>query len=312
MWWKRQPRLGRLKRQEALAGYLFASPWIFGFIVFTLGPVICSLIYSLCNYDVLHPARYLALQNYRDLLFHEPLLGKSLFNAIWLAAVSLPLGIVLGLGIALLLNTQVRGMSAYRTAYYLPSIMPIVAASLLWPWILDPTMGPLNVAWNATIGAWFHLQSPGWLSDPAWTKPSYVLLSLWSVGGGMILWLAGLMGVPRSLYDAAEIDGAGTLQQFRHVTLPHLTPYIFFNLIIGTIGSLQRFTDVYIMSSTTGGPVNSAMLPVLLLFNNAFQYFKMGYASALAWIIFILVLIPSVLQIVLSRRWVYYEGGSAR
>src|SRR6185437_6429807 len=119
---------------------------------------------------------------------------------------------------------------AYRTAYYVPSIMPLVAATLLWPWILDPTMGPLNVAWNATVGAWFHLQAPGWLADPAWAKPSYVLLGLWSVGGGMILWLAGLMGVPRSLYDAAEIDGAGTLQQFRHVTLPHLTPYIFFNL----------------------------------------------------------------------------------
>jgi len=312
LWWSRQPRLGKLGRSEAMAGLLFASPWIFGFLVFTLGPMLASIVYSFCDYDVLHPARYLGLTNYRNLIFHEPLLWPSLYNAGWLAFFSIPLGLVVGLGIALLLNTKVRGMSSYRTAFYLPSITPIVAQALLWPWILDPTMGPLNVAWNATLGPWFHLQAPGWLADPNWSKASYVLLSLWTVGGGMILWLAGLQGVPRSLYEAAEIDGASSWQQFKAVTLPYLTPYIFFNLIIGTIGSLQRFSDVYMMSGPTGGPVNSTMVPVLLLFNNAFQYFKMGYASALAWIIFVLVLIPSLFQVWLSRRWVYYEGGAAK
>jgi ABC-type sugar transport system permease subunit len=312
IWWSRQPPLGRLGRSEALAGYLFASPWIIGLVIFTIGPVIASVVYSFCAYDVLHPARFIGLENYRNLAFNEPLLWPSLYNAGWLALWGLPLGLVLGLGIALLLNAKVAGMSAYRTAFYLPSITPIVAAAMLWPWILDPTMGPLNVAWNATVGAWFHAQAPGWLADPTWSKASYVLLSLWTVGGGMILWLAGLQGVPRSLYEAAEIDGAGPIQQFKNVTLPFLTPYIFFNLIIGTIGSLQRFSDIYIMSGPTGGPVNSTMVPVLLLFNNAFQYFKMGYASAFAWIIFILVLIPSLIQVALSRKWVYYEGERAR
>ncbi|MCC6443297.1 MAG: extracellular solute-binding protein [Armatimonadetes bacterium] len=341
--WRKARQAGpvaRLLRGEAFAGYLFASPWIVGFLVFTIGPIIASIIFSFCDYNVLHPARYLGLKNYAELLkidsirFHfleglkearhighwlqpsryiditysasDPLAWKSVYNALYLSLIGIPLGMAVSLGIAMLLNTKVRGMTWYRTVYYLPSITPVVAAALLWPWILNPDNGLLNGVWRSTVGNWFGWPAPPWLAGEAWSKPSLILMGLWGAGGGMILWLAGLQGIPQHLYEAADIDGANVWQKFRHVTIPQLTPYIFFNLIMGTIGSLRRFTDVYIM--TAGGPVDSTQMPVLYLFNNAFQYFKMGYASAWAWILFIIVLIPALIQLNLAPRWVHYEG----
>lgn len=309
IWWKAREggRMGRLMRGEAAAGYIFASPWIIGFIIFTFGPIVASIVFSFCDYDVLSDARFVGLNNYHELLSADwPILAKSLTNAAFLSGFGIPLGIVTGLAIAMLLNAKVRGMTWYRTIYYLPSILPVVAVAVLWIWVLNPNFGIVNAMWKVTVGDWFNLRPPGWLSAPEWSKPALILMGLWGAGGGMILWLAGLQGVPQQLYEAAEIDGAGPWQKFRHVTLPMLTPYLFFNIIIGTIGALQTFDSVYIM--TKGGPVDSTLVPVLYLFNNAFTYFKMGYASALAWILFIIILALTLAQLKLSPRWVHYEA----
>jgi multiple sugar transport system permease protein len=340
--WRRCARVGRLQRNEVVAGYVFASPWAIGFLLFALGPIVASLVFSFCSYDVLHPARSVGLGNYRELLglhdlqvhwmsgpdhvehwwqylqparyfrvtatANDPIIWKSIYNVLYLSVFGISLGLVASLSLALLLNTNVRGMSWYRTACYLPTITPAVAAALLWPWLLNPEIGLVNLVWRSTVGAWLDIPAPAWLAGELTSKPSYIIVGLWGAGGAMILWLAGLQGIPQQLYEAAEIDGAGWWQRFRHVTIPMLTPYIFFNLIMGTIGSLQRFTDVYIMSGPLGGPVDSTMVPVLYLFNNAFQYFRMGYASAWAWILFLIILTLALIQLKLAPLWVYYEA----
>ncbi|MDO8682369.1 MAG: extracellular solute-binding protein [Armatimonadota bacterium] len=299
--------VGKLMRGEALAGYLFASPWIIGFLVFTIGPIVASIIFSFCDYDVLHQARWVGLQNYREWLTDDwARLSKSFVNVAFLSAIGIPLGILTGLSIAMLLNAKIKGMSWYRTVYYLPSIVPAVAAAFLWMWIMNPKFGLLNGAWNATLTTWFGLKAPGWFASELWAKPALIVWGLWGAGGGMILWLAGLQGIPQQLYEAAEIDGANKWQKFRAVTLPMLSPYMFFNLIMGTIGALQMFDQVYL--ATGGGPADATIVPVLLLFNNGFTYFKMGYASALAWIIFAIILTLALIQIKIAPRWVHYES----
>lgn len=308
-------RLRRIARSEAAAGYLFAAPWIFGLVVFTAGPILTSIFLSFCDYDVLHPARYVGVKNYTDLLGRDSYYLKvSLWNVGYLAAIGIPLGIVTSLSVALLLNARVKGMSFYRTFFYLPSIVPVVASAVLWAWVLngDPNRGLLNAAWKATLGQWFGLMPPGWFGAAEWAKPGLILQGLWGAGSGMILWLAGLQGVPQHLYEAADLDGAGALARFRHVTLPMLSPYLFFNLIMGTIHALQEFDRVYVLGggdpSRPIGPVDSLLMPVVYLFKNAFQYFKMGYASALAWLLFLLILALTLAQLKLAPRWVYYES----
>lgn len=304
--------IGKLGQGETIAGYLFAAPWLIGFIIFTIGPIIASIIFSFCDYDVLHHARWVGLLNYRELLTDDwtKYTSKALFNAAFLAVFGLPLGLITGLLIALLLNTKVGGMTWYRTIYYLPSIVPVVANAILWVWILNPEYGLVNAAWRATLTQWFHLPAPGWLTSEAWSKPGLILMGLWGAGGGMILWLAGLQGVPQHLYEAADIDGANWWSRFWHVTVPMITPYLFFNMIMGTIGVLQTFDNVYIM--TGGGPADTTLVPVLYLFNNAFTYFKMGYASALAWILFVIILALTIAQLKLAPRWVHYEADKER
>jgi len=213
-----------------------------------------------------------------------------------------PLGMAVSLGVAMLLNARVKGMAFYRTIYYLPAIVPAVASSILWIWVLNPQFGLVNVALQRLFG----IAGPQWLQSELWSKPSILLMGLWGAGAGMIIWLAGLKGIPETLYEAAEIDGAGKCAAFRHVTLPMLSPYIFFNLIMGVIGTFQIFTQAYIM--TSGGPVDSTLFYAYYLFNNAFRYFKMGYASALAWILFLIILALTLVQLRLGKRWVYYEG----
>jgi len=299
--------IGRLSQGEAVAGYLFASPWILGFLVFTIGPIIASIIFSFCDYDVLHAARWVGLKNYSDLLGDDwYYLKKATYNAGFLAAFGLPLGMITGLAIAMLLNTKIGGMTWYRTIYYLPSIVPIVANAILWVWVLNPEYGLINAAWRATLTQWFGVSAPLWLTNEYSAKPALIIMGLWGAGGGMILWLAGLQGVPQHLYEAADIDGANWWSRFWNVTLPMLTPYLFFNLIMGTIGVLQTFESVYIM--TRGGPVDATLVPVLYLFNNAFAYFKMGYASALAWLLFVIILALTLIQLKLAPRWVHYEA----
>jgi multiple sugar transport system permease protein len=308
-------RMRRLTRQEASAGYVFAAPWIIGFVVFTAGPILASIVLSFCDYDVLHPALWVGADNFVQLLGQDSYyLRVSLINTAYLAGIGIPLGITTSLAVAMLLNAKVSGMSLYRTFFYMPSIVPIVASSVLWLWILngDPNRGLLNAGWKATLGVWFSWTPPGWLGDAAWAKPALILQGLWGAGSGMILWLAGLQGVPTHLYEAADLDGAGWWAKFRHVTLPMLSPYIFFNLIMGTIAALQEFERPYVLSggdlSKPAGPVDSLLLPVMYLFKNAFQYFKMGYASALAWILFVIIMVLALAQIKLAPRWVYYEA----
>jgi len=309
-------RMGRIARQEAAAGYLFAAPWLFGFLALTAGPIITSVFLSLCDYDVLHPPRYVGFHNYAELFTADSYyLKTSLYNVAYLAVIGIPLGIVTGLAIAMLLNSKVAGMSVYRTCFYLPSIVPVVASAVLWAWVLngDPNRGLLNAAWKGTLTPWFGWDPPGWFGAAEWAKPGLIVQGLWGAGGGMILWLAGLQGIPQHLYEAAEIDGAGVLTRFRHVTIPMLSPYVFFNLIMGTIGALQEFDRVYVLSgqgagSSSVGPVDSLLVPVMYLFNNAFKYFKMGYASALAWVLFVIILGLTLLQLKLAPRWVHYEA----
>ncbi|MDQ2686315.1 MAG: extracellular solute-binding protein, partial [Armatimonadota bacterium] len=310
--WMRQRQAAA--RAEARAGFVFILPWVFGFIVFTLGPILVSLVLSFCDYDVLHPPRWAGLSNYHALITQDrPLVLKSLGNAAYLAAVGIPLGMVTSLTMALLLNTKIRGQQWYRTFFYMPSIVPVVATSVLWAFILnsDPNRGLVNAVWLATISHWLGLPPPGWLSVPSWAKPGLIFMGLWGAGGGMILWLAGLQSIPPTLYEAASLDGAGWWSQFRHITIPMLSPYIFFNLIMGTIGALQTFETAYILGGTTGGsstgPDDSLLMPVVYLFNNAFQYFKMGYASALAWLLFVLILGLTLGQLKMAPRWVHYE-----
>lgn len=300
--------VGRLSKEETRAGITFVSPWLLGFMVFTAGPILVSIVFSFCDYDVLHPARWVGLLNYKYLLGQDwPIFSKCLTNVAYLSVFQLPLTLLLSLSVAMLLNTKVTGMTWYRTIYYLPSIVPGVASAILWIWVLNPQYGLINAGWTATLTQWFHIAAPKWLAAPETAKPALIVMGLWGAGGGMILWLAGLQGVPQQLYEAAEIDGAGWWGKLRAVTLPMLSPYIFFNLIMGVIHVLQQFETIYIM--TNGGPANNATLvPVLYLFRNAFMYFKMGYASALAWLLFIVILTITITQIKLAPRWVHYEA----
>ena len=302
----------RVAKTEAIAGYLMIAPWLFGFLLLTAGPILVSVMLAFCDYDVLHPPRYIGMTNFQTLFTDDrELITKAFYNAAYLSMIGIPLGMGTGLAIAMLLNMKVKGMSWYRTAFYIPSIVPAIASAVLWAWLLagDPSKGLLNALWKATITQWFHLDPPGWFGVAAWAKPGLIVQGLWGAGGGMILWLAGLQGVPQTLYEAAQIDGARGWGQFRHVTLPMLSPYIFFNLIMGTIGALQEFDRVYVLAGGSGGtgPEDSLLVPVLYLFNNAFRYFKMGYASAIAWIIFVIILALTLVQWKAQKYWVHYE-----
>ena len=309
---RREVGTSRMAKRDAWAGYLMAGPWILGFVLLTLGPLIASIIFAFCDYDVLHAPRYVGMTNFHTLFTDDrELLTKALYNAFYLSIFGIPLGMATGLGIAMLLNMKIKGMAWYRTAFYIPSIVPAIASAVLWLWVLagDPNKGILNALWKVTITDWFHVAPPGWFGVAEWAKNGLILQGLWGAGGGMILWLAGLQGVPQSLYEAAEIDGASPWMRFRHVTIPMLSPYIFFNLIMGTIGALQEFDRVYVLSGGTGGagPLDSLLMPVLFLFNNAFRYFRMGYASALAWVLFVIILLLTLLQWQGQKYWVHYE-----
>jgi multiple sugar transport system permease protein len=306
-------KLGKLHRHDAKWGYLLISPWIVGFVVFTLGPMIASLFLSFTEYNDLTDARWVGMANYAATVTSDKMnVWKAFSNAFYLAGVGVPLGIFTGLAIAMLLNTRVRGLRWYRTIFYMPAIVPTIPSAILWTWVLsaDPSRGLVNSIWAETIQKWISLPAPGWLQSEAWAKPALIVMGLWGAGSGMILWLAGLKGVPRSLYEAAEIDGAGPRKQFLSITVPQLSPIIFFNAVIGIIGALQEFDRVYVMkpSSETAGPGDSLLVPVFYLFRNGFGYFKMGYASALAWLIFLIILILTAIQFKLAPSWVNYEA----
>lgn len=289
---------------EGFWGLFFASPWLVGFTVFTAGPFLFSIILSFCEYDVLHPAYFVGFKNFSYLFKNDPIFWKSLYNTIFMV-LGVPLNIVVSLSIALLLNANIKRIAFYRTIYYLPSIVPIVAGSVLWLWVLNPDFGIVNVVWKATLTRWWELEAPLWIRSESWSKPSILLMGLWGAGGSMLIWLAGLKDIPQTLYEAAKIDGAGKWKQFVNITIPMLSPYIFFNTIMGVIGTFKIFAQAYVM--TEGGPVDSTLFYVYYIFNNAFRYFRMGYASALAWILFIIIVVITVFQFIIAPRWVHYQ-----
>ncbi|HWA84148.1 MAG TPA: extracellular solute-binding protein [Fimbriimonadaceae bacterium] len=309
----RRLRLARLARHEARWGYLFVSPWVVGFVALTLGPMLVSLFWSFTQYSALSPPRWVGVKNYADMVtIDKANMFKAFFNTTYLAAFGVPLSILTGLAIALLLNTAVRGMRFYRTFFYMPSIVSGVGSAILWAWVLmpDPTKGLLNSAWVATLTKWMGLPPPGWMAAEPWAKHTLILMGMWGAGSGMILWLAGLKGIPTTLYEASSIDGATPWQQFWKVTAPQLSPVIFFMTVMGFIGSLQEFDRVFILKGPDGpiGPADSLLTPVYRLFDVAFGQFKMGYASAIAWIVFVLIVLITVVQFWIAPRWVHYEA----
>jgi multiple sugar transport system permease protein len=293
-----------MERRNLRNALLFASPFVVGFLVVYLYPLVMTMKYSLQRYNVIRPPMWVGLENYHRLLFEDPRFWKSLYNTVYFTLFSVPLGLGLALGLAMLLSLRVRGQAIYRTIFFLPTIVPIVASSVLWLWVLNAQNGLLNT----TIEALFGIQGPGWLADEQWSKPALILMSLWSVGGPMVIFLAGLAEVPQSLYEVADIDGAGPLRKFRNVTLPMITPVILFNLVIGLINGFQYFTQVYVMTHGRGEPVDSTMFYALYLYRNSFYYLNMGYGSAMALIMFVVILVATVGVMMSSKRWVHYHG----
>jgi multiple sugar transport system permease protein len=294
----------RMEAHDALWGYLFLLPWLIGLIVFWLGPILLSLALSFTEYDIISPPRFNGLANYHKAFFEDQLFWPSIVRTLVYSLVVVPVGLLGALGLALLLNRGLRGTNVFRATFYVPTLTPAVALALLWSWLLQPEIGPVNVVLRA-----LGLPAPTWLASKEWALPSIMIINLWaSIGGSaMLIFLAGLQGVPQELTEAAELDGAGAWGKFRHVTLPMISPTFFFNFILGVIGALKVFTTAFV--ATQGGPAYATWFFALHIYQQAFSFFKMGYGSALAWIFVVLLLLFTYFQIVLSRRWVYYAGG---
>jgi multiple sugar transport system permease protein len=287
-----------IRLAKALA---FCSPWILGFLAFGILPIIASLYFSFTDYSVLQPPRWAGLSNYIKLLTDDRLFWVSLGNTLYYTIIANLVGGTLAITLAILLNMNVRGLAIYRTVYYIPVIVPTVASSVIWLWLFNPQYGILNYLLHL-----FGIRPIPWLTDPRWAKNALILMSLWSVGNAVVIFLAGLQDIPKELYEAAELDGASAWQKIKHVTIPMITSVIFFNLVIGLIGGFQVFTQAYVM--TSGGPADSTRFYALYLYENAFQFFKMGYASGMAWILFLIILFSSLLVFKSSSLWVYYAG----
>lgn len=296
--------------RDNLRAYLFVSPWIISLLVFTAYPMIASFYFAMTKYTILNPPEWVGLENFKVMFTKDPLYWKSVWNTTYYTIFSVPLGLVVGLVLAMLLNQRSRGIGLYRTAYYLPGLMPAVASTLLWMLLLDPRLGLVNA-----VLRFFGLPPLGWLHSATWSKPGIILMSLWGgSGGAMLIFLAGLKEIPESLLEAAKIDGANAWQRFRHVTLPLLTPTIFFNLVMGIISSFQVFTTAFVAGSGSGGagPLNSLLMYMLLLYRYGFRYFNMGHASAMALVMFIVLVLITLALIRSSSYWVYYEAGGRR
>jgi multiple sugar transport system permease protein len=290
--------------RRTIVGLSFTSPYLLGLAALTFYPVAASFYYSLCRYGVFSPPEFLGAANYTEMFARDPRLMTSFWNTFVYTIFAVPLGMVVALVLALLLNLKVRGQAFYRTFFFLPAIVPIVASSVLWIWVLNPQFGLINTVLRSlnVPEAWI----PNWLASPKWSKPALILMSTWGAGHTMILYLAALQEVPRELYEAAEIDGAGSWGRIVHVTLPMISPILFFTLVMGLIGSFQYFTQAWIM--TSGGPADSTLFYSLYLFNQAFLNFRMGYASAMAWVLFLIILVATALVFRAAARRVHYEG----
>lgn len=298
---KRAPKRPSVSRTEARLSYLFIAPALIGFACFTFLPMMFSLGMSFMDYGIITPPKWVGLDNWATMLFRDPLVWQSLGVTLYFALGSVAVILVLAFGIAILMNQRIVGQRIFRTIYYMPSVISGVPVALLWSWLFHPSIG----VFNSILGA-LGIQGPYWLTTPEWVIPSLIIMSTWSVGGAMVIYLAGLQGVPQDLYEAAELDGAGPFRKTWNITIPMVSPIIFFNLILSIIGAMQAFTQAYIM--TDGGPINSSLFSVLYIYRNAFAYFKMGYASALAWLLFIVIGLITVIIFRTSKFWVYEEN----
>lgn len=301
---RQRRRWSATRWRDTRDGYLFVLPWLLGFIIWTAGPMIASVGIALTDWQIVTVPHFVGLANFVA-LFNDPRIRMALFNTTFYVVFGVPTHIFFALIAALLLNMKLRGIAIFRTLFYLPYITPIVASSLLWLWIFNTNFGIAN--WLLTV---FHLPAVYWLQDPRIVKISFIIMSWWTIGGQMVILLAGLQGIPGHLYDAANIDGANWWSRFWNVTFPLLTPSLFFNLTLALIGAFQVFVQAYVM--TSGGPENSSLFYVLYLYQVAFQNFDMGYASAMAWLLFVVILLITLIQFRFANRWVFYEADLKR
>ena len=319
-----KPELGRkftpLEKSEGRAGYKFLMPWIIGTAAFTLGPMILALLMAFAEWDIIAPAKWRGLGNFHEAFQADPSFYKSMTVTVIYTVFSVGFGIVGALSLALLLNQKVKGVSLYRTLYYIPSITSAVAGSLIWMRVFNPDKGFLNWLLYGPSGNWplgkmmsqWIMNDPhkpvDWLQTESTALPALILMSVWGVGGGTVIFLAGLQGIPQYYYEAATLDGAGIINRFKAITLPMLTPTIFFSAITGLIGAFQAFTQAFVISNGTGAPNDATRFYVLHIFSAAFQSARMGYASALGWLLFVIIMVITLIQMKLSKRWVYYES----
>jgi multiple sugar transport system permease protein len=296
-----------LRTREAIAGYLFLLPWIFGIIFFVAGPMLASAYFSFTKYDVVNAPEFIGLKNYQEIFTKDRLFGPSLMLTFRYAIIVVPLSLIGSLAAAMLLNQALRGTAFFRTFFFLPHLTPIAASAVLWAWLFNPDVGPINYFIRTALNI---EDAPGWFRDPQWAMTGLIIMAMWGAIGGntMLIFLAGLQGVPQELYEAASIDGAGAWAKFRNVTIPLLTPTIFFNMVLGIIGALRVFTAAYVAINPPGGPANATWFYAIHIYTRAFKYFEMGYASALAWIFFFVLFVFTFIQFRASRRWVYYAG----
>ena len=298
----------KLNLREHLEGYLFISPWILGMVLFALGPILASFGLAFTRWNLFTEPEYVGWANFQKLA-HDPLFYKSVFNTIYYTVFAVPLGLVLALGLAMLVNHRLHGINFFRTAFFLPNVVAGIAMLLLWKWLFDPNFGLINLFldWTGLMAVfeWIGLGRPQWISSRTGAMPGMIFMSIWGLGGSMMIFLAGLQNIPRELIEAAELDGAGPWKRFRYVTVPLLTPTIFFLTMVGVIASLQVFNQAYVM--TQGGPAHATLFYVLYLFQTAFERFQMGYACAMALVLFIITLIVSLIQLAMGKKWVHYQ-----
>lgn len=297
------------RRREAVWGWLFVAPAVLGLLIFQLGPALVSLYLSFTSYDIVSPPRWIGLANYERLFTEDKLYQKSFGITAYYSLLAIPSSLIVAYLVALLMNQRVRGISVYRTLWYLPSLVPATVNGVLWLWLLNRDFGPVNYFLRL-----FGLPAPAWLSDPAWTVPSLALVHLWGLGNSVLIFLAGLQGVPQHLYEAAEVDGATWWHKFRNITIPMTSSIIFFNLVMGIIQSFQVFSLVYMLYTPpateqgSAGPENAALVYVIYLYRNAFQNFRNGYASAMAWVLLLIIVALTLIVFKSQGRWVYYES----
>jgi multiple sugar transport system permease protein len=286
-----------------MAGFLFILPWLIGLIVFQIYPILASVYFSFTNYNIIQPPTWVGWQNYVTMFTADSDFWNGVDNSLYYALIAVPLGLAFSLALALVLNLRARGIGIYRALFYLPALAPPVVATVVFLMLLNPDQGLINVALQA-IG----VSGPGWFLDPAWAKPALIVLYMWNAGTYVLIFLAGLQEIPQTLLEAAMIDGAGAWGRFRHVTIPLLSPVILFNLVMGIIWSFQVFDQALTVGNTTGDPVGSTLMFMVLIYRSAFQYFQMGYASALSVILFLVVVVITAIIFRTSRTWVFYEG----